>query len=69
MESQIREIDAHLELHKDYLTTQKVTGICKAWTVFRPVLLFLENTILALKPQWKKAAGILIAAMDAECKK
>ena len=64
---QISEIDQHIDQHTEAPTTEPKKGkinLKTAWFIAKPILQFLDNTVLALRPKWQIAVKDLITAID-----
>ena len=62
MENQVVQIDNHIEQHAAAKTGK--INLKTAWVIAKPILQFLDNTVLALRPKWQIAVKDLITAID-----
>ena len=62
MENQVVQIDTHIDQHAATKTSK--VNLNSAWVIAKPILQFLETTILALRPKWQIAVKDLITAID-----
>lgn len=60
----VEEIDNHVAEHSIALKSTGKLSLKSAWTIAKPILLFLDNTVLVLRPKWQVAVKNLIAAID-----